>query len=424
MPFRTGLLIGIGETRAERVDALLAIRDSHARHGHVQEAIVQNFRAKQGTRMAKRPDLPRNEHLWTIAAARLILPPEMTIQAPPNLQRVDELASLLRAEINDWGGVTRHPRSRQSRGSVAPSRYAERGDCRRRPGADATARDRAALRAEPGSLLDPALVSAVRPAVDARGLPVLDSWRPGTPQPMPMVLTDGHSADAARVEAIIARTRRGERLDEAAIVRLIAADGPELAAILAAADDLRRTVVGEVVTHVVNRNINYTNVWLYKCGFCAFAKGSTRAARGPAYRLDLAEVGRRAAEAWTRGATEVCLQGGIHPDYDGKTYLAILHAVRDAAPNIHIHAFSPLEVSHGARTLRIMFGHVESYHPLARHLLRIRDLQEETGGLTEFVPLPFVHDEVPMWRKGLARSGPSHARRCSCTPSRGWCCTR
>ncbi|MFD2577716.1 5-amino-6-(D-ribitylamino)uracil--L-tyrosine 4-hydroxyphenyl transferase CofH [Novosphingobium colocasiae] len=222
------------------------------------------------------------------------------------------------------------------------------------------------------------------------------------------------------------------------------------------------------MTFVVNRNINYTNICLYKCGFCAFSKGSTKAERGPAYRLDLVEVGRRAAEAVARGATEVCLQGGIHPDYDGNTYLDVLRSVRQAAPTIHIHAFSPLEVTHGATTLglsletylrqlkdaglatlpgtaaeilddevraiicpdkvdtaewlnvmrtahrvglrttaTIMFGHVEGYEHWARHLLAIRDLQAETGGFTEFVPLPFVHMEAPIWRKGRARSGPS-----------------
>jgi FO synthase len=227
-------------------------------------------------------------------------------------------------------------------------------------------------------------------------------------------------------------------------------------------------VAGDDVTYVVNRNINYTNICLYKCGFCAFSKGSTKAMRGPAYRLDLDEIGRRAAEAQVRGATEVCLQGGIHPDYDGETYLAVVHAVREAAPGIHIHAFSPLEVSHGAATLglglpdylarlkqaglstlpgtaaeilddkvraiicpdkvttrqwlevmraahgvglrstaTIMFGHVEGYAHWARHMLQVRDLQAETRGFTEFVPLPFVHMEAPLWRKGKARSGPS-----------------
>ena len=252
------------------------------------------------------------------------------------------------------------------------------------------------------------------------------------------------------------------------VAALFAADGPNVPLIAAAADALRAEVKGETVTYVVNRNINYTNICLYHCGFCAFSKGSTRELRGPAYRIDYEEIGRRAVEAWARGATEVCLQGGIHPDYDGNTYLDVVRAVRDAVPRMHIHAFSPLEVSHGAGTLglrledylerlrreglatlpgtaaeilddavravicpdklntegwlgvmraahsvglkttaTIMFGHVESYESWARHLLLIRDLQAETGGFTEFVPLPFVHMEAPLWRKGLARSGPS-----------------
>jgi FO synthase len=257
-------------------------------------------------------------------------------------------------------------------------------------------------------------------------------------------------------------------LNEEEVVRLFEADGPDLELVTSAANQLRRTASGDTVTYVVNRNINYTNICLYRCGFCAFSQGSTKALRGPAYRLDFDEIARRAAEAVERGATEVCLQGGIHPDYDGNTYLDVLAAVRGAAPTLHIHAFSPLEVTHGARTLQlplevflgrlkqaglsslpgtaaeilddevravicpdkvtsaewievmgsahrvglrstatIMFGHVDSYRHWARHLLIVRDLQAETGGFTEFVPLPFVHMEAPIWRKGQARSGPS-----------------
>jgi FO synthase len=272
----------------------------------------------------------------------------------------------------------------------------------------------------------------------------------------------------AALEAIVARAQAGQRLSETQIERLFQADGADFAMVAAAADALRAQMCGDSMTYVVNRNINYTNICLYKCGFCGFSKGSTREMRGPAYRLDLATVARRAAEAQARGATEVCLQGGIHPDYDGNTYLAVVGAVRAAAPGIHIHAFSPLEISHGAATLgmslpaylarlkeaglstlpgtaaeilddevraiicpdklgtaewlqvmrdahatglrttaTIMFGHVDSYASWARHLLAVRDLQEQTGGFTEFVPLPFVHMEAPIWRRGQARSGPS-----------------
>lgn len=468
VPFTTGLLIGIGETRAERIDALVTIRDLHREHGHIQEVIIQNFRAKTGTRMADYPEPSLDEQLWTVAAARLILGPAMTIQAPPNLQP-DGLAALLRAGVNDWGGVS--PVTPDHVNPEAPWPHLDA-----LAAATATTgrvlRERLAIgpafARDPERWLDPAMATTVRRAVDARGLPVTDGWHPGTGEAMPADLPGGATVASSRLDAIIARASAGDRLDPAEIVALFAADGPDLARIAAAADALRARAAGAAVTYVVNRNINYTNICLYKCGFCAFSKGSTRAERGPAYRLDMAEVGRRAAEAVERGATEVCLQGGIHPDYDGHTYLGVLAAVRAAAPGIHIHAFSPLEVTHGAATLgldlgdylaqlkraglstlpgtaaeilddevraiicpdkvntsqwlevmrqahgvglrttaTIMFGHVDSYASWARHLLAVRDLQAETGGFTEFVPLPFVHMEAPIWRKGRSRSGPS-----------------
>ena len=469
VPFTTGLLIGIGETRAERIEALAAIRDSHRRHNHVQEVIIQNFRAKPGTRMADHPEPSLDEHLWTIAAARLILGPAMTIQAPPNLHRPDALAALLRAGVNDWGGVS--PVTPDHVNPEAPWPHLDALH-RATAAAGRVLRERLAVgpayARDPDRWLEPELAKVVRRSVDARGLPVVDNWHTGSGDAVPQIIARGTSAVSAELDRIIERSVAGDRLDQTQIVRLFEADGPDVARIAAAADALRRDVSGETVTYVVNRNINYTNICLYKCGFCAFSKGSTKAERGPAYRLDLEEVGRRAAEAVQRGATEVCLQGGIHPDYDGHTYLDVLRAVREAAPRIHIHAFSPLEVTHGASTLglpledylgrlkraglstlpgtaaeilddeiraiicpdkvnteqwlevirsahrvglrstaTIMFGHVEGYEHWARHLLRVRDLQEETGGFTEFVPLPFVHMEAPIWRKGRARSGPS-----------------
>ena len=468
VPFTTGLLIGIGETRVERIEALAAIRDLHARYGHIQEVIIQNFRAKPGTRMAEHPEAPLEEQVWTIAVARLILGPEMTIQAPPNLRASAELADLLRAGVNDWGGVS--PVTPDHVNPEAPwPHLGLLAEATRAGGRHLTERlaigPRHALHAE--NWLHPALALRVRRAIDARGLPVTDGWRPGRADPLPRL--SSARRPSSDVDALLGRARAGVRLAESDVVALFETDGDALSQVIAAADELRHATVGDAVTYVVNRNINYTNICLYKCGFCAFSKGSARDLRGPAYRLDFTEIGARAAEAAARGGTEVCLQGGIHPAYDGDTYLSVLAAVRQAAPDIHVHAFSPLEVTHGARTLglpldtylgrlrdaglstlpgtaaeilddevravicpdkvnsdewlevmrsahrlglrstaTIMFGHVDRYQHWARHLLRIRDLQAETGGFTEFVPLPFVHMEAPIWRKGRARSGPSY----------------
>ena len=467
VPFTTGLLIGIGETRAERIEALLAIRDLHRRHGHIQEVIIQNFRAKPGTRMASQPEPSLDEHLWTIAAARLVLGAEMVIQAPPNLHRRDELGALIRAGVNDWGGVSPvtpdhvNPEAPWPHIEILEDATAAAGRMLMQRLAIGPAYAREAVR-----WTDPAITPLVLRAVDARGLPKDEAWSAGHGDPVPELRAGPGSPLLGHV---IARAQAGGRLEEAEIAALFQAEGEDFNALAALADDLRRKTAGEIVTYVVNRNINYTNICLYECGFCAFSKGSTRALRGPAYRLDMEEIGRRAAEAAERGATEVCLQGGIHPDYDGNTYLDVLAAVRAAAPDIHIHAFSPLEVTHGARTLglpledflarlkaaglatlpgtaaeilhpevravicpdkvsgeewlgvmrtahrvglrstaTIMFGHVDGYHHWAAHLAAIRALQEETGGFTEFVPLPFVHMEAPIWRKGRARSGPSY----------------
>jgi len=468
VPFTTGILIGIGETRAERIEALAAIRDVHARHGHVQEVIIQNFRAKPDTRMSHFPEPALEEHLWTIAVARLILGADMTIQAPPNLQP-DALEQLLRAGVNDWGGVS--PVTRDHVNPEAPWPHLDVLSA-------ATAKAGRVLEQRlaigpsfarhPQRWLDPQLATRVRQMTDARGLPFSDDWRAGTGDLTPPMPARGRTVATSEIDAIIDRAASGRRLDTHEITRLFEATGPDVARIAAAADTLRRETAGNRVTYVVNRNINYTNMCLYRCGFCAFSKGTAKALRGPAYTLDLEEVARRACEAVARGATEVCLQGGIHPDFDGSTYLNIVQAVHKAAPNIHIHAFSPLEITHGAETLglplrqyllelkeaglstlpgtaaeildddvravicpdklntsewlnvmrtahevglrstaTIMFGHVESYDSWARHLLAIRDLQDETGGFTEFVPLPFVHMEAPIWRKGKARSGPS-----------------
>jgi FO synthase len=471
VPFTTGILIGIGENRVERIEALLAIRDSHARHGHVQEVIVQNFKPKPGTRMADRAEPSLDEHLWTIAAARLILGPAMTIQVPPNLHAPEDLGALLAAGANDWGGVS--PVTPDHVNPEAPwphlDTLAKATAAARRVLVERLAIGPAFAR-DADAWLDPALAVTVRKQVDARGLPIIESWRAGGEElpPVPSVSSAVETLVSPEIKAIIARAEAGDRLNIAEIEALFRADGPDLALVTQAADALRHKAVGDPVSYVVNRNINYTNICLYRCTFCAFSKGANKDMRGPAYLIGEDEVGRRAAEAVERGATEVCLQGGIHPDFDGHTYHRILKAVRKAAPDIHIHAFSPLEIAHGAQTLgkpledylawlkdaglstlpgtaaeilddevraiicpdklttaewlevmraahsvgirttaTIMFGHVDRYEHWAKHLLAVRDLQELTGGFTEFVPLPFVHMEAPMWRKGLSRSGPS-----------------
>ncbi len=468
VPFTTGLLIGIGETRLERIEALLAIRDLHARYGHVQEVIIQNFRAKPGTLMRSVEDPPLEEHLWTIAAARLILGPEMTIQAPPNLQP-GQLSQLVRAGVNDWGGVS--PVTPDHVNPEAPWPHLMKLETETEA-ASRHLRQRLAIgpafARDIENWVDPALQTAIRRAVDARGLPREVDWHPGEGASAPEVLPSLVVGRDSQISVALGIAERGEELSQQQIARLFSAEGQDFDAIRHLADEMRQDRVGETVTYVVNRNINYTNICTYRCGFCAFAKGSTKSERGPAYNIDHAEIARRTVEAHERGATEVCLQGGIHPSFDGHTYRNIVAAVKAAVPDMHVHAFSPLEVHHGATTLglsyedylsglkeaglatlpgtaaeilsddvrrvicpdkimsddwlavmraahkvglkttsTIMFGHVETYDHWAIHLLRLRRLQQETGGFTEFVPLPFVHMEAPNWRKGQTRSGPS-----------------
>jgi FO synthase len=465
IPFTSGILIGIGETRAERLDALYALRDLHGRHGHIQEIIVQNFRAKPDTRMADAPEPDLDDLAWTIAAARLIFGPEMNIQAPPNLSPGGH-ARLIAAGINDWGGVS--PVTPDHVNPEAPwpeiealSRNTEAGGKRLVERlAVYPSYARAAAR-----WLDDGLAPRVRDAIDATGFARDDDWSPGIDMPPPEILSTGSVPRS--IERIAAAAASGEELAEGEIVELFGARGAAFHAVCEAADALRREVSGETVSYVVTRNINYTNVCYFKCRFCAFSKGRLSAnLRGTPYDLATDEIVRRAREAWDRGAVEVCMQGGIHPDYTGETYLGILGAVKEAVPGLHVHAFSPLEVSQGAATLglpiddylarlkdaglgslpgtaaeilddpvrailcpdklstgewldvvgrahaagipttsTIMYGAVEGPESWARHLLHLRRLQARTGGITEFVPLPFVHMEAPIYLKGLARKG-------------------
>jgi len=468
VPFTSGILIGIGETRRERVEALLALRDLHGRYDHLQEIIVQNFRAKPGTAMANAPEPSLDDHVWTIAMARLVLPPKMSIQAPPNLNP-DALERLLAAGIDDWGGVS--PVTPDHVNPEAPWPHLDVLRCATEAsGSELTAR----LPVYPRFVRDaerwlaPAMRAPVLRRADAEGFAREDDWVAGESKRASVAGGRGARPDPA-FSALLHRARDGRSLDEADVVRLFSARGREAAAVCRHADELRAEVSGDRITYVVNRNINYTNVCYFGCRFCAFSKGRlAEELRGRPYDLDLGEIARRTREAWVRGATEVCLQGGIHPAYSGETYLDILRTVKEAAPDIHVHAFSPLEVWQGARTLglrladflarlrdaglgslpgtaaeilddevrrvicpdkittdewlevmetahalglrstaTIMFGHVDRPHHWARHLLRLRELQARTGGFTEFVPLPFVHMEAPIYLKGGARKGPT-----------------
>ena len=552
VPFTSGLLIGIGETRRERIEAMLALRALHERHGHIQEIIVQNFKAKPGTGMAAAAEPDLADHVWTIAMARLVFGSAMSLQAPPNLAQ-GTLAALIAAGINDWGGVS--PVTPDHVNPEAPwphladlaraTTAAGKHLVQRLPIYPSHLRD-------PGRWLDAAFRTPVLQAVDADGFVRDTDWSPGSGAAVPTghvasspskreapglfdplaarglsyplaarglshplaarglsyplaarglshplaarglsyplaarglshplaarglshplaARSLSHPLAARGLGSILAKAQAGRGLDETDILRLFAARGAEVATVCRAADDLRAAISGDTVGYVVTRNINYTNVCSYKCRFCAFSKGKTAdTLRGAPYDLGLDEIQRRGREAWARGATEVCMQGGIHPDYTGDTYLEICRAVKAAVPALHVHAFSPLEIWHGAHTLglplpdylgllrdaglsslpgtaaeilddevravlcadkidtdqwlavmeaahraglrstaTIMFGHVERPVHWARHLMRIRDLQARTGGFTEFVPLPFVHMEAPIYLKGQARRGPT-----------------
>ncbi len=471
IPFTTGILVGIGETRADRIAALEAITASHRRHGHVQEVIVQNFLPKVGTAMVRSPACPEDELRWSIAVARLLLPGDIHLQAPPNLS--DDLVPLLDAGIDDWGGV-----SPVTADHVNPERAwpaLERLEALTEA-AGHTLAPRLTIYPEfalaPERWLDPAMRFGVLDASDAEGLARDAAWCSGSDITPPVLLDPARlPTPGARsaVGEVLAGVALGQEVGEDEIVTLFSARGAEVRAVAALADQIRRDVVGETVTFVINRNINYTNVCTFKCKFCAFSKGPLSLnLRGDPYLLDLDEVSRRVAEAEDQGATEVCLQGGIHPKFDGDYYIDVIKAVRAGSERIHIHAFTALEVTEGARrsgvplieylaTLKaaglktlpgtaaeilddevravicpdkvnteewleahrcahavglhsnvtIMFGSIEQPRSWARHMIVTRDLQRETGGFTEFVPLPFVHMATPIYLQRRSRRGPT-----------------
>lgn len=511
IPFTTGLLVGIGETLAERADTLHAIRKSHKEFGHIQEVIVQNFRAKEHTAMADVPDAGIEDYLATVAVARLVLGPAMRIQAPPNLVSRDECLALVAAGVDDWGGV-----SPLTPDHVNPERpwpaLDDLAAVTEQAGYDLVQR----LTAQPryvqagAAWIDP----RVRGHVVALADPATGLARDVNPQGLPWqepdevassgrvdlgaaIDTEGRNTEArsdldsafgdwesirSRVHELASRAPERIDTDVLAALRsaerdpggctddeylaLATADGPALEAVAALADSLRREVVGDDVTYVVNRNINFTNICYTGCRFCAFAQ---RKGDADAYSLSAQEVADRAWEAHVAGATEICMQGGIDPELPVTGYADLVRAVKARVPSMHVHAFSPMEIANGVTksglsirdwltglreagldtipgtaaeilddevrwvltkgklptslwveivttahevglrsSSTMMYGHVDTPKHWVGHLNVLRGIQDRTGGFTEFVPLPFVHQNSPLYLAGAARPGPTH----------------
>ena len=481
IPFTTGILVGIGESEADRLEALHAIAAVARRFGHVQEVIVQNFLPKPGTAMRDWPPAPEEAHVRAVALARLVLPDEVHVQAPPNL--ASDLAALLDAGIDDWGGV-----SPVTADHVNPERPWPELALLEAATAAAGFTLAPRLAIHPGHLrerdrwLAPGPATAALHHADAEWLARDHAWVSGGTTPPPLLVRPLAGAAAGRpgtpargavpggqVAEVLDGVRAGQTPGLGELVALFAARGREVEEVASLADELRREAVGDTATSAGNRYVNYTNICTFKCRFCAFSKGPRSLdLRGEPYLLSLDEISERVAQAEAAGATEVCLQGGIHPKFDGEYYLDVLRAVRAASRTIHIHGFTALEVTEGARRLSepletylrrlydaglrslpgtaaeilddpvrailcpdkidtetwlevhrlahgvglrsnvtIMFGAIEEPVSWARHLLRTATLQDETGGFTEFVPLPFVHMAAPLYRQGRARQGPT-----------------
>ncbi|WBQ06067.1 bifunctional FO biosynthesis protein CofGH [Kribbella sp. CA-293567] len=518
VPFTTGLLIGIGENLTERADSIFALRRIARQYGGIQEVIIQGFRVKPDTAMRNDADVPLDEWLAAIAATRIVLGPRMRVQAPPNLVDLAEARLLLDAGVDDFGGV-----SPLTPDHVNPERPWPQIDDLAKLTADAGFTLRERLTAHPEYLrepwLDPRLISHVEALVDPEtGLANEDAYPKGLPWQEPdggwdsVGRTDLHTAidtegrrtetrsdfDAAYgdwdvLREDVAARRAGEAagglsaperiaaetkaalaaaerdpagLSDAQALTLMTATGPALDHLARIADDLRKATVGDDVTYVVNRNINFTNVCYTGCRFCAFAQRRTDA---DAYSLSMDEVAQRAEEAWVIGATEVCMQGGIHPDLPGTAYADLVRAIKDRVPRMHVHAYSPMEIVNGSvrtglsiedflisvkeagldsipgtaaeildddvrwiltkgklptaswievittahqvglpSSSTMMYGHVDAPHHWVQHLRTIAEVQDRTGGFTEFVLLPFIHTNSPIYLAGVARPGPTY----------------
>lgn len=512
IPFTTGLLVGIGETLAERADTVHAIRRVHKEFGHIQEVIVQNFRAKDHTAMAATPDAGLDDFVATVAVSRLVLGPDMRIQAPPNLVSRQECLMLLGAGVDDWGGV-----SPLTPDHVNPERPWPALDDLAAVTAEAGFDLVQRLTAQPkyvqagAAWIDPRVAGHLAALADpdtgfARDVnPTGRPWQEPDEAAESLGRTDLHSAidtEGRRTEArsdlgsafgdwesirervgelaarvperintdVAAALRSAERdpagCSDAEYLALATADGPAMDAVAALADSLRKDVVGDDVTFVVNRNINFTNICYTGCRFCAFAQ---RKGDADAFSLTAQEVAERAWEAHVAGATEVCMQGGIDPELPVTGYAELVRAVKAKVPSMHVHAFSPMEISNGVTrsgmgvrewliSLReagldtipgtaaeilddevrwvltkgklptsqwveivstahdvglrssstMMYGHVDTPSHWVAHLNVLRGIQDRTGGFTEFVPLPFVHQSSPLYLAGAARPGPTH----------------
>ncbi|WP_184844478.1 bifunctional FO biosynthesis protein CofGH [Kribbella solani] len=513
VPFTTGLLIGIGETLTERADSIFALRKIARQYNGIQEVIIQGFRVKPDTAMRNDADVPLDEWLAAIAVTRVVLGPRVRVQAPPNLVDLAECRALLDAGVDDFGGV-----SPLTPDHVNPERPWPQIDDLAKVTADAGFVLRERLTAHPEYLrepwLDPRLISHVEALVDpASGLANESALPVGLPWQEPdggwdsVGRTDLHTAidtegrrtetrsdfDAAYgdwdvlredvaarraastspqqidsdVKAALAAAERDPAgLSDEQALTLMTATGPALDQLARIADDLRKQTVGDDVSYVVNRNINFTNVCYTGCRFCAFAQRRTDA---DAYSLSMDEVGQRAEEAWVIGATEVCMQGGIHPDLPGTAYADLVRAVKDRVPEMHVHAYSPMEIVNGSvrtglsieeflisvkeagldsipgtaaeildddirwiltkgklptaswievistahkvglpSSSTMMYGHVDAPHHWVQHLRTIAAIQDRTGGFTEFVLLPFIHQNSPIYLAGVARPGPTY----------------